>query len=64
MTVAVSLVTQPKPDEELRGLVWGLTRKEEDPEEHDPADDVWWRSPALLAGGAIALIVILSIVFI
>jgi solute:Na+ symporter, SSS family len=64
VTIGVSLVTQPKPEEELRGLVWGLTRKEEDPAEHDPADDVWWRSPALLAGGAIAGIVILSIVFI
>jgi SSS family solute:Na+ symporter len=64
VTVGVSLVTQPKPEEELRGLVWGLTRHEEEPEEHDPADDVWYRSPWLLAAGAIVLIVILNIVFI
>jgi SSS family solute:Na+ symporter len=64
VTVGVSLATQPKSDDELRGLVWGLTRKEEAPEEHDPADDVWYRSPYLLGCGAIALIVILSIVFI
>jgi SSS family solute:Na+ symporter len=64
VTVGVSLVTQPKPDEELRGLVWGLTRKEEEPEEHDPADDAWYRSVWLLGGGAIALIVILNIIFI
>jgi solute:Na+ symporter, SSS family len=64
VTVGVSLVTQPKPDEELRGLVWGLTRKEEKPEEHDPADDAWYRSVWLLGGGAIALVVILNIVFI
>jgi SSS family solute:Na+ symporter len=64
VTVGVSLVTQPKPDDELRGLVWGLTKKEEEPEEHDPADDVWYRSVWLLAGGALALIVILSIIFI
>jgi solute:Na+ symporter, SSS family len=64
VTVGVSLVTQPKPDAELRGLVWGLTRTEEDPEEHDPADDVWYRSPWLLAAGAIVLIVILNIIFI
>jgi SSS family solute:Na+ symporter len=64
VTVGVSLVTQPKPEEELRGLVWGLTRKEEDPEEHDPADDVWYRTPWLLGAGAIVLIVILNIVFI
>jgi solute:Na+ symporter, SSS family len=64
VTVGVSLVTQPKPDDELRGLVWGLTKKEEEPVEHDPADDVWYRSIWLLAGGALALIVILSIIFI
>jgi SSS family solute:Na+ symporter len=64
VTVGVSLVTQPKPDEELRGLVWGLTRHEEEPEKHDPADDVWYRSPWLLGAGAIVLIVILNIVFI
>jgi SSS family solute:Na+ symporter len=64
VTVGVSLATQPKPDEELRGLVWGLTRKEEADVEHDPADDVWYRSPWLLGAGAIALIVILNIIFI
>jgi SSS family solute:Na+ symporter len=64
VTVGVSLVTRPKPEPELRGLVWGLTRTEEEPEEHDPADDVWYRSVWLLAAGAIALIVILNIIFI
>jgi solute:Na+ symporter, SSS family len=64
VTVGVSMVTQPKPQEELRGLVWGLTRHEEEPEKHDPADDVWYRSPWLLGAGAIVLIVILNIVFI
>src|SRR4051794_15779345 len=65
VTVAVSLVTRPKPEEELRGLVWGLTRKEEDPEEHpDPRDRLWWRSPALLGAGALVLVVVLNIVFI
>jgi SSS family solute:Na+ symporter len=64
VTVGVSMVTQPKPEEELRGLVWGLTRHEEEPEKHDPADDVWYRSPWLLGAGAIVLIVILNIIFI
>lgn len=36
--VAVSLVTKPKPTEELRGLVWGLTRAEEDEENADSRD--------------------------
>jgi SSS family solute:Na+ symporter len=64
VTVGVSLVTQPKPESELRGLVWGLTKHEEEPEKHDPADDVWYRSVWLLAAGAIVLIVVLNIIFI
>ena len=61
--IGVSLVTRPKPAEELRGLVWGLTRAEEKEERADPRDKLWWRSPALLGGLAIALIVILNVVF-
>jgi solute:Na+ symporter, SSS family len=61
--VAVSLVTSPKPREELRGLVWGLTRKDEPEENADPRDKLWWRSPALLGGVALALVVILNIIF-
>src|SRR5919109_14284 len=64
VTVGVSLVTPPKPEAELRGLVWRLTRKDEEPEEHDPTDDVWYRSPWLLGAGAIVLIVALNIIFI
>jgi solute:Na+ symporter, SSS family len=62
--VLVSLVTKPKPTEELRGLVWGLTRKDEREVNADPRDRLWWRSPALLGGVAIALVVILNIIFI
>ncbi|GAA1039540.1 sodium:solute symporter family protein [Virgisporangium ochraceum] len=47
--------TQPKPAEELRGLVYGTA----DLGELDPEDRVWYRSPVLL--GSIA--VFLSIVF-
>jgi len=63
VTVVVSLVTAPKPEEELRGLVWGLPRREQ-PDPPDEADKVWWRSPGLLGGGALALVVILNIIFI
>ncbi|HEX3832925.1 MAG TPA: sodium:solute symporter family protein [Solirubrobacteraceae bacterium] len=61
--VVVSLVTKPKPTEELRGLVWGLTRAEAVEENADPRDKLWWRSPALLGGVAIVLVVILNIIF-
>jgi SSS family solute:Na+ symporter len=62
--VLVSLVTKPKPLEELRGLVWGLTRAEERDVDVDPRDRLWWRSPWLLGGVAIALLVVLNIIFI
>jgi SSS family solute:Na+ symporter len=62
--VVVSLFTQPKPDEELRGLVWGLKREPDPDVVEDPQDKVWWRSPALLGAGAIALLVVLNIIFI
>src|SRR6516164_1553483 len=62
--VLVSLVTKPKSDEQLRGLVWGLTRKEEREVDVDPRDKLWWRSPALLGGVAIALVVAFNIIFI
>jgi solute:Na+ symporter, SSS family len=63
VTVAVSLVTQPKPEEDLDGLVWGRTRTDWQ-EELAPADRVWWRNPKLLGAGAVVLIVVLNIIFI
>src|SRR5947209_3429462 len=62
--IGVSLVTKPKPEEELRGLVWGLTRKEEREVDADPRDRLWWRSPVLLGGVIIAVVVALNIIFI
>jgi SSS family solute:Na+ symporter len=64
VTVAVSLVTKPKPEEELRGLVWGLPRRDAEPERMEEGDDAWYRSPWLLGAGAIGLVVILNIIFI
>ncbi len=61
--VLVSLVTRPKPVEELRGLVWGLTRNEPEAEQ-DPRDTLWWRSPWLLGGTTIAVVIALNIIFI
>jgi solute:Na+ symporter, SSS family len=61
--VVVSLFTQPKPDSELRGLVWGLKREEQETDEL-PGDRAWYRSIPVLAGGAVALIVALNIIFI
>ncbi|MFF9124271.1 sodium:solute symporter family protein [Streptomyces sp. NPDC014889] len=52
--VAVSLFTKPKPEEELRGLVYG-TRSPGLAEPPAPGDEAWYRRPALLGWGAVVL---------
>ncbi|MEA2297200.1 MAG: solute:Na+ symporter, family [Solirubrobacteraceae bacterium] len=64
VTVAVSLVTRPKPEEDLRGLVWGHGRREEEADDFVRGDQAWFRSPWLMGGVAIGLVVILNILFI
>jgi len=61
VTVLVSLVTRPKPVEELQGLVYGMANVEA----HEPAEErVWYRKPWLLAVGALGIVVVLNIAFI
>jgi len=57
VTIAVSLATRPRPPEELRGLVYGLTAK--------PTDDVsrWYERPAALALLVLAGAVVLNVIF-
>src|SRR3954462_8782471 len=60
VAVLVSLVTKPKPIEELRGLVYGMAVTDE---KVPPEDRVWWRSPTLLAPRALIIAVVLCIIF-
>ncbi|MBC8091288.1 MAG: Na+/galactose cotransporter, partial [Pseudonocardia sp.] len=53
--VGVSLVTTPKPDAELVGLVWSLTSKAERSHSTTGEDAGWYRSPALLGGIVLVL---------
>ena len=63
VSVLVSLATTPKPESELRGLVYSLTPKE-DRTEHPVGDEaVWYRSTILLASIAAVLVVVLNFVF-
>jgi SSS family solute:Na+ symporter len=57
VTVGVSLVTKPKPDSELVGLVYGCT--EIPSEGHLP----WWQKPIFWAGVILAVFVVLQIIF-
>jgi SSS family solute:Na+ symporter len=63
VTIGVSLITRPKPEHELRGLVWGLQRDDPD-DDFVRGDDAWYRSPWLLGTGALILVVVLNIIFI
>src|SRR5438093_3614247 len=57
LTIAMSFATQPRPPEELRGLVFGLTTK--------PTDDVrrWYERPVSLALLVLAGAVVLNVIF-
>ena len=62
LSVVVSLVTKPKPAEELRGLVYSETPREDrtDPNE---ASYPWYRRTAPLAGIALAMVIVLNFAF-
>lgn len=57
ITFAVSLFTTPKPDVELKGLVYSLTPKVE------VTERVWYKRPIVLACAALVIFAILNIIF-
>ena len=57
ITVAVSLVTKPKPVTELKGLVWGVTPIPR--EENVP----WWKKPVLVGALALAAALVMNWIF-
>ncbi|MDN4173400.1 sodium:solute symporter family protein [Nocardioides sp. SOB77] len=62
LSVVVSLVTKPKPVEELRGLVYSETPRE-DLVDADEASYPWYRRTLPLAGVALAMVVVLNVLF-
>ncbi|MFI5491629.1 sodium:solute symporter family protein [Actinoplanes sp. NPDC051859] len=61
VAVAVTLVTPPKAENDLRGLVYGLAGDATSGTAVLAADRVWWRNPALLGGIAVVLAFVLYI---
>ncbi|MBV8903309.1 MAG: Na+/galactose cotransporter, partial [Acidobacteriia bacterium] len=57
VTVAISLVTQPKPVEELKGLVWGVTPIPRDKKVP------WYEKPVLLGSVVLVACAILNYLF-
>jgi SSS family solute:Na+ symporter len=62
VSVVVTMVTRPKPESELRGLVYSLTPKADFHDENEGAL-AWYQQPTKLAGVGFVLVVILNIVF-
>jgi SSS family solute:Na+ symporter len=63
VSYVVSMATRPKTDEELKGLVYSLTPKEDRTEVAQEGDHGWYRKPTVLAGISLAMVVVLNIVF-
>ena len=57
VTIAVSLLTEPRPEPELVGLVYSLT-----PRPVETHLD-WWQRPATLGVAVLAMLVVLNLVF-
>ena len=57
ITIIVSLFTQPKPETELKGLVYSLTPRPK------VTETIWYKRPVVLASIAIVIFVILNIIF-
>jgi SSS family solute:Na+ symporter len=63
VSVAVTMVTQPKPASELAGLVYSLTPKETRTHETTGEDAGWYRNPGLLAGIVLVITIVLNFIF-
>jgi solute:Na+ symporter, SSS family len=57
VTAAVSLITRPRPEKELVGLVYSLT-----PRCHEPGA-AWYARPAVLGAGVLAVSLLLNLLF-
>jgi SSS family solute:Na+ symporter len=57
VTILISLLTKPRPDAELKGLVYALTAR--------PKDEglSWYQKPAVLAVVVLTVLVVLNWVF-
>lgn len=62
VSIIVTGMTRPKPESELRGLVYSLTPRE-DFAEGETAATHWWMSPTKLAGVSLAMVIVLNIIF-
>ncbi len=60
VSFVVTLMTQPRQESELRGLVYSLTPKEDLLDDHAGH---WYTSPTKLAGVSLVMVIVLNLVF-
>jgi SSS family solute:Na+ symporter len=57
VTIGVSLVTKPKPEAELKNLVYGTTQIP------DEGPCPWYRNPRLWAAAVLAALIAINVIF-
>ena len=62
VSIIVTLMTSPKPEPELRGLVYSLTPRSDFHDENE-AELAWYQQPNRLALISLIMVIILNIVF-
>jgi SSS family solute:Na+ symporter len=60
VSYVVTLMTQPRKESELRGLVYSLTPKEDLLDDHAGH---WYTSPTKLAGVSLVMVIVLNLIF-
>jgi SSS family solute:Na+ symporter len=62
VSIVVTMVTRPRKESELRGLVWSLTPKADFHDENE-ASLAWYQQPNKLAGVSLVMVIALNIIF-
>ena len=62
VSAAVTMVTTPRKESELRGLVYSLTPKQDFHDENE-GELPWWQKPNILAGIALVMVIGLNLLF-
>jgi SSS family solute:Na+ symporter len=57
VTIVISLATTPRPDNELRGLVYSLTERERE------ESVAWYKRPVVLGLAVLGLTLLLNLIF-
>ncbi|HWC83315.1 MAG TPA: sodium:solute symporter family protein [Pseudonocardiaceae bacterium] len=63
ISIIITMFTAPRPEADLKGLVWSLTSRDGLKKIESAADAGWYRKPAVLGGGVLVIALVLNIIF-